>query len=514
MPVKVNNASKSHHTVPERTQSSTTPENRNQKAAPRLALAPKLQASDAAASGGTLEPSGVETDVMSRLTDALSTARMEFGYALRKRGENQVWFSTSDFHDNVDTFELLKKKWQEGVHAAIDTGFRQLLTIRSRCRPGIERRLTVNETAEMVRTVMRKSCGLLETFKTNSFSCLDTVGDGIADGETTEEFAGKLEQSVYTYLKGLETDALIDIDLKADSIDRIPESFGYVFLKKCNALQKSSIDDVSETIHRGSETISNEDAVFEFKHESLHSGLVAWLASIGRLVHEQVTVLTQIAAKGSGSYCENGQEPHWARIEVESLLLQSLRQDSACGKAWIDADFSAVHYWSRTICEDNPVPSLAETWCAPAWYERWTNAELWIKEGRPQRLTVQNTENAVELYQSWVSSQLQEDLNNAEHDARVELAAGRVFFPTDNSQPESGISDQLLIQSGLSPQDRKQLIDPILTRKGWSIHDWAVQSEVDFHTANDYLMGKTNPFRSTRKKLATSLGVAVETLPR
>jgi hypothetical protein len=36
---------------------------------------------------------------------------------------------------------------------------------------------------------------------------------------------------------------------------------------------------------------------------------------------------------------------------------------------------------------------------------------------------------------------------------------------------------------------------------------------VDFHTANDYLKGITNPYASTRKKLADSLGVLVKDLP-
>jgi hypothetical protein len=36
---------------------------------------------------------------------------------------------------------------------------------------------------------------------------------------------------------------------------------------------------------------------------------------------------------------------------------------------------------------------------------------------------------------------------------------------------------------------------------------------VDFHTANDYLKGKTNSYKSTRKKLADALGVPVEELP-
>jgi hypothetical protein len=60
---------------------------------------------------------------------------------------------------------------------------------------------------------------------------------------------------------------------------------------------------------------------------------------------------------------------------------------------------------------------------------------------------------------------------------------------------------------------RQAFVERILTEKGWSILDWADNSGVDFHTANDYLKGTTKPYRSTRKKLADSLGVAVADLP-
>jgi hypothetical protein len=54
---------------------------------------------------------------------------------------------------------------------------------------------------------------------------------------------------------------------------------------------------------------------------------------------------------------------------------------------------------------------------------------------------------------------------------------------------------------------RKSFVQPILDERGWSIEDWAKESKVDFHTANDYLKGITEPYPSTRKKLAVSLGV-------
>jgi len=61
--------------------------------------------------------------------------------------------------------------------------------------------------------------------------------------------------------------------------------------------------------------------------------------------------------------------------------------------------------------------------------------------------------------------------------------------------------------------ERQKFIVPILETKGLSIHDWANQAGVDWHTADNYLSGKARPYRSTRGKLAHALGVKVEDLP-
>lgn len=61
---------------------------------------------------------------------------------------------------------------------------------------------------------------------------------------------------------------------------------------------------------------------------------------------------------------------------------------------------------------------------------------------------------------------------------------------------------------------RRDYVMPILDEKGWSILDWANEAGVDFHTANDYLKSKTRSFQSTRRKLASALGVDVGKLPR
>lgn len=62
--------------------------------------------------------------------------------------------------------------------------------------------------------------------------------------------------------------------------------------------------------------------------------------------------------------------------------------------------------------------------------------------------------------------------------------------------------------------ERKSFVQPILEKKGWSTHQLAVEAELDFHTTNDYLEGKTKPNRSTRKQLAEALGIAVDKLPK
>lgn len=71
---------------------------------------------------------------------------------------------------------------------------------------------------------------------------------------------------------------------------------------------------------------------------------------------------------------------------------------------------------------------------------------------------------------------------------------------TDEQQPQRG--------------SREALVLPILEAKGWSVLDWATDAEVAYHTADDYLKGKRRPYRSTIKKLAESLGLTVQQLPR
>jgi transcriptional regulator with XRE-family HTH domain len=98
---------------------------------------------------------------------------------------------------------------------------------------------------------------------------------------------------------------------------------------------------------------------------------------------------------------------------------------------------------------------------------------------------------------------LQRELDTLREARRLRLEKRAIDAPVSATEPDKKPADQ-----------RDSFVLPILAKKGWSIHEWAVNAEVDFHTANDYLKGKTRPFRSTRVKLAESLGVTVDDLPK
>jgi len=111
--------------------------------------------------------------------------------------------------------------------------------------------------------------------------------------------------------------------------------------------------------------------------------------------------------------------------------------------------------------------------------------------------------------------------------AALELEVSRRFAAAVKEQVKQGLAkihqdavdsiEQHPAQPGKKQKDiaetRKAFIEPMLTERGWSILDWANEAEVAYHTAADYLSGATNPFRSSRAKLAKALSVSPNTLP-
>lgn len=84
-----------------------------------------------------------------------------------------------------------------------------------------------------------------------------------------------------------------------------------------------------------------------------------------------------------------------------------------------------------------------------------------------------------------------------------------VFSPAQNTDKTAN-GEESKPASGMT---RKAVLMPLLTKNNFSVHDWARQAGVDWHTADDYLNGKTKPYQSTLGKLAAALKAKVEDMP-
>ena len=88
--------------------------------------------------------------------------------------------------------------------------------------------------------------------------------------------------------------------------------------------------------------------------------------------------------------------------------------------------------------------------------------------------------------------------------------------PEGKKQPEfshaqKNVESQI---TELAGNKRQSFVLAILENKGWSIHQLAIEAQLDSHTVSDFLKGKAKPNRSTRKRLADALGIAVNELPK
>jgi lambda repressor-like predicted transcriptional regulator len=101
------------------------------------------------------------------------------------------------------------------------------------------------------------------------------------------------------------------------------------------------------------------------------------------------------------------------------------------------------------------------------------------------------------------------ELKLAADDAHELRAKASLNVDTCNEQ----VPAMVPISTEAPHNKRESFVRPLLKKKGWSTADWAIQSGVDFHTADNFLKGTTASYESTRKKLAASLGVNVEDLP-
>jgi hypothetical protein len=82
--------------------------------------------------------------------------------------------------------------------------------------------------------------------------------------------------------------------------------------------------------------------------------------------------------------------------------------------------------------------------------------------------------------------------------------------PAPLAEPEPAVPPR----PSIPPNERRKVVEPLLDAKGWSVFEWANEAKVAHATAIDYLDLKTNPYPSTRLKLANALGIPQDQLPQ
>ena len=107
---------------------------------------------------------------------------------------------------------------------------------------------------------------------------------------------------------------------------------------------------------------------------------------------------------------------------------------------------------------------------------------------------------------------LSEDLMRAAIRDALQKAVNK--WPQVTNRDTPSMPEGKATQAEETRNSRREFVEPILDAKGWSPLMWSVEAELAYHTVADYLAGKTNPFRDTRLKMAKSLGVSVQQLPK
>jgi hypothetical protein len=110
-------------------------------------------------------------------------------------------------------------------------------------------------------------------------------------------------------------------------------------------------------------------------------------------------------------------------------------------------------------------------------------------------------------------SEPDEEISHAVHEMTEDtiraVCAARSGVGKRKVEPKPGARDLADIAAR-----RQAVVTPILTARGWTVSEWAIQANVDFHTADNYLNGMTKKLHpSTRRDLAKALGLEPKALP-
>jgi lambda repressor-like predicted transcriptional regulator len=194
----------------------------------------------------------------------------------------------------------------------------------------------------------------------------------------------------------------------------------------------------------------------------------------------------------------------WAAIQAKVLVA-----DESYG----------ISLWLKFACdkESGAVDDIEwKSWRAPRWLFMQPFANhLYDRAKAWERMSEAETQHVLEVVEDRFNERLVTELEKAVDGAHIHQAMKPPAKVTASPQvPETERkTDREPTKSGSPGVTRKAFIKPILEKKGFSVNDWASKADVDFHTADNYLKGKTNPYPATLKKLADALGVEITQLP-
>jgi hypothetical protein len=239
------------------------------------------------------------------------------------------------------------------------------------------------------------------------------------------------------------------------------------------------------------------------------------------VVHEYFPKLLQVAT-AKRQYLGNESPLAWTKAQVLRQVCTFLGVDETFDSTSAPRDDSRLVAaaaqialgigWPGEIPSDFVLPG----WLSTRWAWRLATGAP-ITEDDPESLAPLSRTETLEWIKDREHSirrRLERQIELEEWDGIIEAGKTNVsvldVFVAEPPSPTSE-ADGELQQSG--PDHRELLVRPLLEERGWSTLDWALHSSVDVKTAKHYLQGMKS-CASTRKKLAVSLGIEVNKLPK
>jgi len=172
------------------------------------------------------------------------------------------------------------------------------------------------------------------------------------------------------------------------------------------------------------------------------------MESLVKITQEWVSRLARIASRDPSLATDD--PARWARCGVQKMLGKAMGIVVIGPDAPVPPSFhvnkvrSAIERWFMHVGDNGPdfdhsESGYHEPWCASVWCQKNFMISFWIKKGRPDRLTIEQTELEVRSAENMFIGRLDHVLGDAEDQVRVDLAEDFASRELPQDEPsESG----------------------------------------------------------------------------